>query len=115
MAAVAREELRAIRRDLACVLQESLGETDCLLRSCRPRGPLFRLGGRHEKVAGRRMLRVPFYAQEGKERLVEIESHPRGAFDCRGQDDAGGACSLPLGRSTRSTADARRIPESFGS
>src|SRR5579863_7740349 len=106
MAAVAREELRALRRDLAGVLQESLGKTDRFLRPRGRRGALFRLGGRPEEGAGRTMLCIPFHTQEGKERLVEIESQPRRALDCRGQDDAGGTGSLPVGGSTRSPADA---------
>lgn len=44
------------------------------------------------------MLRVPFYAQEGEKRVVEIESPARRTADCRRQNDAGGTESVSMPR-----------------
>ena len=101
-------KLRALRRDLAGVLQEGLGKADRLLRPCGGRGAVFRLDRRHEKEAGRGMLCVPFYAQEGQEPVVEIESQARGAADRGWQNDAGGIEGVQLERSARSCAACRR-------
>src|ERR1700691_1398940 len=102
MAALAGEKLRAYGRDLAGVLQKGVGKADCRLRSCGGRGAVFRLDRRHEKKSGRAMLCVPIYAQEGEERVVEVESPARGTADRGRKNDAGGTESVPFERSARS-------------
>src|SRR5580700_3378064 len=57
------------------------------------------------------MLRVPVYAQEAEERMVEVEYPARGTADCRGHNDARGAGGLQLRRSPRGSATAFRAAE----
>src|SRR5580698_175752 len=96
MAALAREKLRALGRDLAGLLQEGCGQAGRFLRPCRRRGALFWLDRRHEKEPERRMLRLPVHAQEAEESVVEVESPAGGAADYRGKDDAVGTKGLQL-------------------